>query len=186
MALELARALAATEREDDLHIARLLLLLAGHSGNREKNKPMEGLMKLAKLDFLLRYPNCLERALAASQITPSEAEVSAFERTTIESKMIRFRYGPWDHRYRRWVALMAARNLVEVGVAGKTVQLWLTPAGYDVADMLTVDTALATMAKRAAIVAKRFGSKSGTGLKDFVYETFPELADMKWGEEIAL
>jgi hypothetical protein len=186
MALELARALAATEREDDFHIARLLLLLAGHAGNREKNKPMEGLTKLAKLDFLLRYPNCLERALAASQLSPSEADVSDFERTTIESKMIRFRYGPWDHRYRRWVSLMAARNLVEVGVAGKTVQIWLTPAGHDVVHLLSADISLETMAKRAGIVAKRFGTKSGSGLKDFVYQTFPELMDMKWGEEIAI
>ena len=186
MALELARALAATERDDDFHIARLLLLLAGHAGSRTKNKPMEGLTKLAKLDFLLRYPNCLERALVASQVSPSEADVSAFERTTIESKMIRFRYGPWDHRYRRWVALMAARNLVDVGVAGRTVQIWLTPVGHDVVEMLTADAALSTTAKRATIVAKWFGSKSGSGLKGFVYDTFPELSNMKWGEEIAI
>ena len=108
MALELARALAATERDDNLHIARLLLLMAARAG--EKRHSIEGLTKLAKLDFLLRYPNSLERALKAAGKKPEKAEVADFERTTIESKMVRFRYGPWDHRYRRWVALMAARG----------------------------------------------------------------------------
>lgn len=186
MALELARALASTERQDDFHIARLLLLLAGHAGGIEKNKPMEGLTKLAKLDFLLRYPNCLERALAAEKRPTSDAGVQEFERTTIESKMIRFRYGPWDHRYRRWVSLMAAKGLVDVGVAGRTVQIWLTPKGHDTVARLEVEPSLETVAARASLIAKRFGSKSGSGLKNFVYATFPEISDMKWGEEIEL
>ncbi|ANB77309.1 hypothetical protein AYM40_35075 [Paraburkholderia phytofirmans OLGA172] len=186
MALELARALAATERDDDFHIGRLLLLLEAHSGEGQRNKPMEGLTKLAKLDFLLRYPNCLERALTASQRSAEEAHVREFERTTIESKMIRFRYGPWDHRYRRWVSLMAARSLVEVGVIGKTVQIWLTPLGHEIAEQLTADGSLEAVADRASVVAKRFGTKSGTALKDFVYDTFPEITDMKWGQEIKI
>lgn len=186
MALELARALAATERNDDFHLSRLLILLASNSGNRTKNKPMEGLTKLAKLDFLLRYPNCLERALIAISRNPEEAMLQDFERTTIESKMIRFRYGPWDHRYRRWVSLMVARGLATVGVEGKTVNLWLTPEGHDIAESIGDCESHRALAERAKIVTKRFGSKSGSGLKDFVYETFPELTNMKWGEEIRL
>lgn len=186
MALELVRALAATERDDDFHISRLLLLMAATSGNRVKNKPMEGLTKLAKLDFLLRYPNCLERALVAASRKPEEAKVQEFERTTIESKMIRFRYGPWDHRYRRWVSLMAARGLVTVGVQGKTVNIWLTPEGHDIAAVIADNEPHHTLAERAKLVTTRFGSKSGSGLKDFVYETFPEITNMKWGEEIQI
>lgn len=184
MALELARALAATERDDNLHMARLLLLMAAHAG--DKGRPIEGLTKLAKLDFLLRYPNCLERALVAAKMDPSRAEVVEFERTTIESKMVRFRYGPWDHRYRRWVALMAARGLVAVAVKGKTVQLWPTPAGQAMATALADQEPLENLASRAKLVAKSFGNRSGSDLKNFVYATFPELTDMKWGEEIAI
>lgn len=186
MALELARALAATERDDNFHISRLLLLMAANSGSREKNKPMDGMTKLAKLDFLLRYPNCLERALAALRRSSEEAKILEFERTTIESKMVRFRYGPWDHRYRRWVSLMAARQLVTVGVSGRTVQIWLTQEAHDIAAVLTDNVSHQSLAERAKLVSKRFGTMSGTGLKDFVYATFPELTDMKWGEEIAL
>ncbi|MET3462696.1 hypothetical protein [Variovorax atrisoli] len=184
MALELARALAATERDDNLHMARLLLLMAAHAG--DKGRPIEGLTKLAKLDFLLRYPNCLERALTSAGKDPGKAEVAEFERTTIESKMVRFRYGPWDHRYRRWVALMSARGLVAVDVKGKTVQLWPTTEGQAMAAALADQEPLEDLATRAKLVAKSFGNRSGTDLKNFMYATFPELTDMKWGEEIAI
>lgn len=184
MALELARSLAATERDDNLHMARLLLLMHAHAGN--KGRPVEGLTKLAKLDFLLRYPNCLERALTSAGKDPRKAEVAEYERTTIESKMIRFRYGPWDHRYRRWVALMAARGLVTVDVKGKTVQLWPTPEGQAVATALANQEPLEDLATRAKLVARSFGNRSGTDLKKFVYANFPELTDMRWGEEIAI
>jgi hypothetical protein len=186
VAFELARALAATERNDSFHIARLLLLMSAHAHGRDKNKSIDGLTKLAKLDFLLRYPNCLERALKASNRSIDEAKVKEFERTTIESKMIRFRYGPWDHRYRRWVSLMAAKGLIVVGVVGKTVHIWLTDEGHDIASILSSAESYKILAERAAIVEKRFGGRSGTGLKDFIYETFPELINMKWGEEIVL
>lgn len=184
MALELVRALAATERDDNLHMARLMLLIAAHAG--DKSRPIEGMTKLAKLDFLLRYPNCLERALVSARKNPEKANVVEFERTTIESKMIRFRYGPWDHRYRRWVALMAARGLVAVGVKGKTVQIWPTPVGQTLATVLADQEPLEGLATRAKLVTKSFGSRSGTELKTFVYSTFPELTDMKWGEEISI
>ena len=184
MALELARALAATERDDSFHMARLLLLMTAHAG--DKGRPVEGLTKLAKLDFLLRYPNCLERALTAAGKDPNKAVVAEFERTTIESKMVRFRYGPWDHRYRRWVALMVARGLVVVDVKGKTVQLWPTPVGQAVAVALADQEPLEDLAIRAKLVAKSFGNRSGTDLKNFVYATVPELTDMKWGEEISI
>jgi hypothetical protein len=186
MALELARALAATERDDDFHIARLLLLMAAHAGTVEKNKPVEGFTKLAKLDFLLRYPNCLERALFASKRDVAEANVQEFERTTIESKMIRFRYGPWDHRYRKWASLMVARGLVVVGVKGNTVQLWLTEGGRNTAAAIAEQGTHQALVERAAVVAKRFGTQNGTALKNFIYDTFPELTSMKWGEEISI
>ena len=184
MALELARALAATERDDDLHISRLLLLTVARA--RDKRHSIEGLTKLAKLDFLLRYPNSLERALKAANKAPERAEVADFERTTIESKMVRFRYGPWDHRYRRWVALMVAKGLVTVNVQGRTVHLWPTELGLKLAADLANQQPLEALAKRADLVAKSFGGRTGSDLKNFVYETFPELTSMKWGQEIIL
>ena len=108
MALELVQALARTELDDNLHMARLLMLMDAHSGS--SNKPVDGVMKLAKLDFLLRYPNCLERALTAKSKPVGPAKIQDFERTTIESKMVRFRYGPWDHRYREFLNILIANR----------------------------------------------------------------------------
>jgi hypothetical protein len=186
VALELVRALAATERNDDYHIARLLIMMRAHSRGAEKNKSIEGLTKLARMDFLLRYPNSLERALIAANRPKSEGKIQKWERSTIESKMVRFRYGPWDHRYRRWVSLMAAKGFITVGVIGKTVHLWLTESGRNVADSLAETEAFRMLSFRADVVDKRFGTKSGSNLRDFIYKTFPELLTMKWGEEIVI
>lgn len=182
MALELVQALAKTELDDHLHMARLLMLLDAHSG--KTNRPVEGVTKLAKLDFLLRYPNCLERALIAKHKSIAEARIQDFERTTIESKMVRFRYGPWDHRYRRWIALLVGKGLIHAGIEGKTVKLWLTDAGHSAAKTLKSLPDLGDLSGRAKLVAKAFGALSGTALKDFVYETFPEITTMRWGDAI--
>ncbi len=49
MSLELIRVAAKAENSDELHMARLLLLLKAFE--RGKDKKVEGIMKLAKLDF---------------------------------------------------------------------------------------------------------------------------------------
>ena len=49
------------DQKDDLHLARLLILVDAFE---EADKPaIEGITKLAKLDFLLRYPTYFERAV---------------------------------------------------------------------------------------------------------------------------
>lgn len=184
MALELVQALARTELDDNLHMGRLLMLMDAHAG--AGGKPVDGVTKLAKLDFLLRYPNCLERALIAKSKPTAPAKIQEFERTTIESKMVRFRYGPWDHRYRRWIALLVGKGLLHAGVEGRTVKLWLTEAGRQAAAILANDDELHDLWGRAKLVAKVFGSMTGTGLKDFVYSTFPEITNMRWGYPIQI
>ena len=49
--------------------------------------------------------------------------------------MVRFRYGPWDERYRRWIGLLVARNLVTTYVRGHTVHVGLTERGRVVANV---------------------------------------------------
>ena len=186
MALELVQALARTELDDNLHMARLLMLLGASTSRDGAAKPMDGVTKLAKLDFLLRYPNCLERALKANNKPTAPARVQEFERTTIESKMVRFRYGPWDHRYRRWIALLVSRGLLHAWVEGRTVKIQLTKSGQQSAAQLSDDQDLHDLADRARLVVRSFGSMSGTALKDFVYATFPEITNMRWGDPIKI
>ncbi|MBK7583795.1 MAG: hypothetical protein IPI67_26825 [Myxococcales bacterium] len=169
---------------DEPHEARLLLLLL--AAEKKSERPVDGLTKLAKLDFLLRYPNCLERALKAAEKDPSRAHVQPYERANIETSMIRFRYGPWDHRYRRWIALLSARRLVGATVEGRTVRLHLTPMGRSLAASLATQEAFQDLAVRSRVVTQAFGDLTGSRLKNFIYEVFPELTNMRWGEEIVL
>lgn len=54
-------------------------------------------MKLAKLDFLLRYPRHLASVLASrgNGTDASRADLISQE-SPLESRMVRYRYGPWD------------------------------------------------------------------------------------------
>lgn len=190
MSLRLVRAVAETENLDDFHLGRLLVLLGSADARKStvitKARAIEGITKLAKLDFLLRYPTCLERALRKLGRDPWDANVQPRERTSIEAKMVRFRYGPWDARYRRWLGLLAARGLVTLGIEGRTVQIGLTDIGRVLAAQFREDPAFHELAHRADVVVKAVGPMSATRLKDFVYEAVPEIVDMKWGEEIEL
>lgn len=80
--------------------ARVLLLIDAFS-RRPRGTPrwLEGRVKLAKLDFLLRYPQHLARVLAAHGA--SDAEVAAIDSddAPLEARMMRYRYGPWDPAY---------------------------------------------------------------------------------------
>jgi hypothetical protein len=179
MSLRLIQAVAETENLDDFHLGRLLVLLASADARKStpatKAKAVEGITKLAKLDFLLRYPTAL-----------ADAKVQSRERSSIEAKMVRFRYGPWDARYRRWLGLLAARGLVILGLQGNTVQIGLSDAGRTLATGFQADPLFADLARRADVVMKAVGPMSATRLKDFVYVAIPEIVDMKWGREIDL
>jgi len=184
MSLRLVKASLQTEEMDDFHLGRLLLLL--QAKDLRAAKTIEGITKLAKYDFLLRYPNCLERALEAAKKRPERAEVKEHERTTIETKMIRFRYGPWDKRYRRWIGLLVARGLATTGIKGKTVHVGLTEKGRQIAEQLSQNEEFHDTKMRSDLIVSAFGSYSATRIKDFIYEVFPELETMKWGDEISI
>lgn len=186
MSFNLIRAIARTESNDDVHLGRLLLLIQAANNRKKKNKAIEGITKLAKLDFLLRYPNCLERALAAENKSTELAKIQEYERTTIESKMIRFKYGPWDSRYRRWLNLLASRELITVEIDKQTILIDITEKGRKVAEQFSSNPAYNDLAERSELVIKTFGGMSASGIKDFVYKVFPELGNMKWGEDILL
>jgi len=174
--------LARLEGDDNLHQARLLILLRAFSGGSGE-ETVDGLTKLAKLDFLLRYPVYLERALEAKNRSTREVQVSEHERKSIESSMVRYHYGPWDHRYRRFINLLVARGLAEVGPEGRTLRVGLTGAGRDAAERLASDERFEDVARRAKVLYRDFNQR-GTHLMRFIYSTFPEVVSLRMGEEI--
>jgi hypothetical protein len=182
---------AELERFDPLHEARLLILLFVAAGKGKNPEPVDGIIKLAKMDFLLRYPNVLERALNDISSTKptakkAAAQISESEKDTIEGRMIRFRFGPWDNRYRRWLSILAAKELLSVAKVGRTVQIQLSEKGRGLAAELAKRDEFADLAKRADLVRFAVGNMPGTKLMKFVYRIAPEIVDMKWGDSIKL
>ena len=177
------RALGSTPRSlplsaDDiteLHAARLLLLFH-HCGSDEK---IEGLTKLAKLDFFVRYPSFFERAARYLGKAISAASDQA------ESLMVRHHYGPWDKRYYQVLAFLEARGLITVKKRGCTYDFTLTELGQEKAKALSKSKPFALLIDQMKTVKKLLGRKNGTQLKNIVYEIFDEeVKQRKLGELI--
>jgi len=112
--------------------ARLLLLIDAFTGPTAN---LEGRTKLAKLDFLLRYPAFLRRAIAIRNPDAELPDPDPSE-ANIEQRMVRYRYGPWDPAYFALLGSLIGRGLVvpvshRNGVAYRT-----TPDGHAVASDL--------------------------------------------------
>lgn len=182
MRLGIVGASVEAESRTELHLARLLLLLG--QGAERGQGVVDGITKLAKLDFLLRYPRFLERLLRLNRRNPPQVPMHAYEVDTVESSMIRFRYGPWDPRYRLWLGLLQAKGLVQLGLEGRRVLVKITARGAECSRLLAERSEMSMLARRAGVVMECLWSLSGTRLKDLVYEAVPELQGLSWGEEI--
>jgi hypothetical protein len=185
MSLRIIDAAIETEQSDQLHEARLLLLLR-HAAARGTGT-VEGITKLAKIDFLLRYPLYFQRIvdkLNKERKKPILVPIQPYEADTVESKMIRFRYGPWDPRYRRWIGILVAKGLADTYLQGRTVHVRLTEEGLLLASKMAEQEVFEDLDIRSRLIDKTVGAKSGRWLKETIYEVVPELTGMDWGEEI--
>ncbi|MDP9412618.1 MAG: hypothetical protein M3Q08_00665 [Pseudomonadota bacterium] len=170
------------EGDDSLHLGRLLVLIHAFAG-KAGDKKIEGLTKLAKLDFLLRYPAFLERALRVRGTDASKVNVEDFERNSIEAHMVRFKYGPWDHRYRRFLNTLAGRGLINLHTVGRTIIIAQTERGRAAAEALQAAPEYYGIQQRA-ILLKRHLDLTATFLMEFIYQNFPEVASLRIGETI--
>lgn len=146
----------------ELHAARLLLLmkLCGQSGR------IDGLTKLAKLDFFVRYPAFLQRAAAHLQ-KPLNTKASE-----IDSEMVRHHYGPWDKRYYSVLPFLESHRLITVRKEAGTYVFALTDDGQKAVKKLSSKPEFSELAQRMREVKKLFGHWKGSSLKDLVYEVF--------------
>jgi len=184
VSLKVIHLAAKIENSDSFHLSRLLILINATAG--KTNKPIDGIMKLAKLDFLLRYPNCLIRVLLKLGKEKAAKEITEEEQNTIEARMIRFRFGPWDKRYRRWIGILVSKGLAITYLKGRTIKVQLTSDGSEMADRIGELGEFTELKKRSKMISTTVGKYSATKLKDFVYTVFPEIVDMKWGKDIEL
>ncbi|HLF75994.1 MAG TPA: hypothetical protein VJB57_00750 [Dehalococcoidia bacterium] len=157
----------------EFHAARLLLLLdtCGIKGR------IDGLTKLAKLDFFVRYPAFFYELHGLVDPRPDISEV--------ESPMIRYHYGPWDQRYYHVLSFLESRNLIRIEKQGKSYVFKLTEPGQSVASGLKEKASFSKPIEHMKRVKKALGGKSGTSLKKLVYATFDDqVANRRLGEVI--
>ena len=116
------------ERSNDYHVARLLILLRHFAP--EGKKALVGLTKLAKLDFLLRYPSFTDVLFGSRGVAwPLGAEPTDSERNAVESRMIRYKFGPWDDRYYILLGSLVGMGLASVATKGRALTVGLTEEG---------------------------------------------------------
>jgi hypothetical protein len=182
--IDLVETIAGLDRQPDLHAARLLVLISAFSDDPQENQ-VEGLTKLAKLDFLLRYPVMLERALRAKGRSTRDVQVKDHERLSVESEMVRYRFGPWDHRYREFLNILVGKGLVVVSVEGRKVVVGLTESGRSLVADLSARPEFQDYARRSSLLKRHFDVQATT-LMRFIYETFPEVVSLRSNEKIAI
>lgn len=170
----------AEQRESYYHEARVLLLIAQFTTARGG---LAGLTKLAKLDFLLRYPVMLEHLLPAGKASwPTGTAPSAPERLAVESRMIRYKYGPWDQRYYSILGSLAARGLITYH-GGEGTEFAVTDRGAAAASSLAASPEWAVVVERIRLLKKQF-NKSGSALKNLIYDQLPDAVDRPHRSEI--
>jgi hypothetical protein len=167
----------------EFHAARLLLLLkfCGVSGR------IDGLTKMAKLDFFARYPDFFAAARRAALPDASDAqETQGDADTAVEAAMVRHHYGPWDKRYYHVLAHLEAKQLITVTKHGKSYRLCLTDEGKKRARTLAERPSFAPLIERMREIKTVFGTKSGDTLKKLIYRLFDEEVGRRaMGEVIA-
>jgi hypothetical protein len=164
----------------EFHAARLLLLIryCGVRDRATKEFRIQGLTKMAKLDFFIRYPTFFKAVTAITQ----EGTMATYPP---ESPMIRYHYGPWDQRYYQVLAYLCAKGLVSISKEGTTVILSSTPEGNQAAARLADDKSYAALLKHVNDVSNSFKNKSGNSLKKLIYQVFEkEVGELPWGEVI--
>jgi DNA-binding PadR family transcriptional regulator len=161
----------------ELHAARLLLLLK-MCGVTKRGR-IDGLTKLAKLDYFVRYPQAFNR------VTDHLLKNVTSATDIVESSMIRHHYGPWDKRYYQILPFLEARRLITVTKRDHTYCFELTDQGLQVARELGQRCQFNEQIEQMKRVKSVLGKKTGTGLKNLIYELFEnEVANKPLGEVI--
>lgn len=169
---------------DDLleyHASRVLLLIriCGRKIRGTNLRRIEGLTKLAKLDFFVRYPDFFRRASLHLNKSAEVPDLSG------DAGMIRFHYGPWDSRYYEVLPFLRARNLIHVEKVNNRYEFKITEQGMDITEKLIQSNPFNTTVEIMNQVALVLSRMSGNRIKQMIYELFDEeIANKRLGEAI--
>lgn len=168
---------------DDLHYhqARVLLLVNAVAAETGHSRKLDGLTKLAKLDFLVRYPALAGAILDGltdddHRMHLTNDDVAA--PTEAQDPMTRYKYGPWDDRYYPVVGALVSRGLLKYVRARKgSIALAPTPAGKKFCQALISDPLWHEMADRCGAIAEASAGLTGNALKERIYDRLESLMD---------
>lgn len=135
--------------QEDLHLVRLMILM--HILTGKKKTTVLEVSTLSKLDFLLRYPAALERALTHLSST-KVIQLSEAEKDNIETKMLYFRYSPWSSTFRRLLVLLEGRCLIKWKLNGKKVEFSLTDDAASIVLKLSKEKAFVEMIQQSKLI----------------------------------
>jgi hypothetical protein len=147
----------------EFHAGRIALLLSECGGT---TATINGLTKLAKLDFFVRYPDFFS---AVAKKAPQRVGDNP-----VETAMVRHHYGPWDKRYYHVLAYLESRSLISVKKSGKSYKISLTKTGKTAANSLKQSSAFGALVAQMRDVAETLGGKTGNELKNLIYTSFSE------------
>lgn len=165
--------------ESNYHQARLLLLLAGFTDEEES---FTGLTRLVKLDFLLRYPAMARRLLPPATEGAEGTKPTRDELLAVESRMIRYRYGPWDNRYYPMLGALVGRGMLRF-TGGRSFAVQVADIGRRVASQIAGQPEWERTAARVHVLREHLDF-SGERLKNMIYEHLDEVAALPQGSEI--
>ena len=174
----------------EYHAARLMLLLftCGINDRATGCKRIDGLTKLAKIDFFIRYPNFFEEAVREEGVEVSrEANASDQQEMVSQPSMTRHHYGPWDHRYYHVLAYLTGKGLLEVkeNERGNGFEFYLTDSGQELSEELKESGSFESLIRHMENVNEAFRHRSGNQLKNLIYRVFDEeVAELELGESI--
>lgn len=166
--------------------ARILLLISGFTTS---SSSLEGRTKLAKLDFLLRYPKYMVRILEIRMrqrdysVPVSALMVRPEEVINIENQMVRYKFGPWDPSYFAILGRLVGKGLVIPVSAKRGVGYRVTSEGSKIAERLGATAEWSEDVKRIKLLKKHL-NLTGNSLKNMIYEHIPEVSLAKWGAKL--
>lgn len=107
-----------------------------------------------------------------------ELAPTPLEEHAVESPMIRYKFGPWDHQYYPWIGRLVGMRLAEQnrGPRGE-IRIRLTKEGRGRAAALAEAPHWAQVAGRAALLAKHLEDISGSSLTAEIYAQFGDMLD---------
>jgi hypothetical protein len=175
---------------DDLayHQSRVLLLVEAVASEPGHARKLDGMTKLAKLDFLVRYPAFATVILDELAADDERLHVDDDDRLTptdVADPMIRYKYGPWDDRYYPVVGALVSRGLLKYARGRRgSVALVPTRAGQALADSLRRDQSWNEIAERCQALAQASVGLTGNALKERIYTRLADLMDRPHREVI--